>query len=155
MKKIKIIIDNLIKKCYNNNVNKTNQKKKGRDLTMANSKMTKKDWYAVLKELVEKSNAEQKAELLEFIAHEVELLVKKSAKSGMTDTQKKNVGVVAEIEIALAEMGKPVTISELMTCKSLAGYSNQKLSALLRQMIEKGPVVRTEDKRKAYFALAQ
>ena len=35
-----------------------------------------------------------------------------------------------------------------------ADVTNQRISALLRQMIEDGLVVRTEDKRKAFFSLA-
>lgn len=36
----------------------------------------------------------------------------------------------------------------------LADYSNQRVSALLRQMIEANTVVKTIDKRKSYFSLA-
>ena len=118
---------------------------------MAEKKMTKREWYAVLKELVEKSNAEQKAELLEFIAHEVELLSKKH--SGETKVQKANKEVNEKILFVLAGAEKPMTVSEMMKAEELAEYSNQKLSALLRGLVEQGKVVRTEDKKKAYFSL--
>ena len=36
----------------------------------------------------------------------------------------------------------------------LSELSNQRVSALLRQMIEAGEVVKTTDKKKSYFALA-
>jgi hypothetical protein len=32
--------------------------------------------------------------------------------------------------------------------------TNQRVSALLRQMVDAGTIVRTEEKRKAYFQLA-
>lgn len=37
----------------------------------------------------------------------------------------------------------------------MAQYSNQKLSALLKQMVDNGEVVRTMDKKKAYFEVAE
>lgn len=125
---------------------------------MANSKMTKKDWFATIRAMVEGSGNEREDEILAFIDHEVELLEKKSSKSGQTKTQKENenVEVVAKIENALREVGKAVTITELQTAsEEMSAYSNQKLSALLKQMVSKGTVVRTEDKKKAYFSLAE
>lgn len=123
---------------------------------MANSKMTKKDWFATIRVMVEGSGNEREDEILAFIDHEVELLEKKSSKSGQTKTQKENVEVVAKIENALREVGKAVTITELQTAsEEMSAYSNQKLSALLKQMVSKGTVVRTEDKKKAYFSLAE
>lgn len=123
---------------------------------MANSKMTKKDWFATIRAMVEGSGNEREDEILTFIDHEVELLEKKSSKSGQTKTQKENVEVVAKIENALREVGKAVTITELQTAsEEMGAYSNQKLSALLKQMVSKGTVVRTEDKKKAYFSLAE
>lgn len=123
---------------------------------MANSKMTKKDWFATIRAMVEGSGNEREDEILAFIDHEVELLEKKSSKSGQTKTQKENAEVVAKIENALREVGKAVTITELQTAsEEMSAYSNQKLSALLKQMVSKGTVVRTEDKKKAYFSLAE
>ena len=123
---------------------------------MANSKMTKKDWFATIRAMVEGSGNEREDEILAFIDHEVELLNKKSTKSGQTKTQKENAEVVAKIENALREVGKAVTITELQTAsEEMSAYSNQKLSALLKQMVSKGTVVRTENKKKAYFSLAE
>ena len=123
---------------------------------MANSKMTKKDWFATIRAMVEGSGDEREDEILAFIDHEVELLEKKSSKSGQTKTQKENVEIVAKIENALREVGKAVTITELQTAsEEMSAYSNQKLSALLKQMVSKGTVVRTENKKKAYFSLAE
>lgn len=118
---------------------------------MAN-KMTKREYFAILTDMVEVSEVANKADVLGFIAHEVELLDRKSAKSGQTKTQKENVAVKENIKAALAEFGKAVTVSEIMTKVDL---SNQKISALLRQMVKAGEVVRTEEKKKAYFALAE
>lgn len=48
-----------------------------------------------------------------------------------------------------------MTVSEMQKAsETLARYSNQKLSAILRKMIDNGTVVKTIDKKKSYFSLA-
>jgi predicted transcriptional regulator len=47
------------------------------------------------------------------------------------------------------------TVTELQkSVEACAELSNQRVSALLRQLKDEGAVVRTEDKRKAYFSKA-
>lgn len=116
------------------------------------AKITKREYFAMVAGVVEGANPANKDELLAFINHEVELLDKKSAKSGQTKTQKENVGIMEVIAEVLADMGKPVTITELMKDARLSAYSNQKLSALVRQMPN---VVKTTDKKKSFFSLAE
>ena len=119
-------------------------------------RMTKKEWFAVLASVVKASEMENKTEALAFINHEIELLEKKSAKSGQTKTQKENIEVMEKIKSALGEVGKAVTITELQAASAeMAEYSNQKLSALLKKLIESGEVVKTTEKKKSYFSLAE
>lgn len=119
-------------------------------------KMTKKEWFAVLAQVVENSDMENKEGAQAFIAHEVELLEKKSAKSGQTKTQKENEEILVKILVALEEVGKAVTITELQAASAeMAQYSNQKLSALLKKLVEGGEVVKTTEKKKSYFAVAK
>ena len=129
---------------------------------MAN-KMTKKDYFAVLSAIVTEVNPTNSADILAFIQHEVELLEKKnSAKSSKpTKTQLANEGLKDAIIATLAVIDKPVTITEmqkfnpeLATDEKGEAISNQRISALLRQLIDKGIVVRTTEKKKAYFSLA-
>ena len=48
-----------------------------------------------------------------------------------------------------------MTVSEMQKASEmLAGYSNQKISAILRKMVESGMVVKTVDKKKSYFSVA-
>lgn len=119
---------------------------------MAEKRITKREYFAMVAGVIEGANPANKDELLAFINHEVELLDKKSAKSGQTKTQKENVGIMEVIAEVLADMGKPVTITELMKDARLSAYSNQKLSALVRQMPN---VVKTTDKKKSFFSLAE
>ena len=122
---------------------------------MMNKKMTKKDWFAMVITVVENSESEKKAEMIEFLNHEVELLEKKNSKSGQTKTQKENEVLLGQLELALAEFERPVTISEFMKESSheVATLSNQKLSALMKKLVDAKKVDKTVEKKKSYFAL--
>lgn len=118
-------------------------------------RMTKKEMFAMVQAVVENANVENKAEMVAFIEHEIELLNKKSSKSGQTKTQKENEILKEELIVALSEMEKPVTISEFQEKSTVpvAGLSNQKLSALLNQLVKAERVVKTVEKKKSYFAV--
>ena len=121
------------------------------------TKMTKKEMFATVIATIEILELENKTEMLEFLEHEVELLNKKSSKTTPTKTQKENEILLTQLEEALAEMTEPVTISEFMekSTHPVSTLTNQKLSALLKKLIEAGKVVRTTEKKKAYFALVK
>ena len=76
-----------------------------------------------------------------------------SAEKKPTKTQQANEALKASLMDVLVAAGKPVTVSEILTLANHPAFtSNQKVSGLLRLMKDEGLVVRTEEKRKAYFA---
>ena len=78
---------------------------------------------------------------------------KNSAEKKPTATQIANEGIKNIIFETLDE--KSMTITEMQKANSeLAELSNQKISALLKQMTESGSIKREEIKRKAYFSKA-
>ena len=78
---------------------------------------------------------------------------KNSAEKKPTATQVANEGIKGVILETLG--AKSMTITEMQKANSeLAELSNQKISALLKQMSESGSVKREEIKRKAYFSKA-
>ena len=119
------------------------------------AKMTKREMFGMVMAVVEECSAPNKAEMVDFINHELELLNRKSSKSGQTKTQKENELLMAQLVMALEEMERPVTISEFQATSEfeVATLSNQKLSALMKKLVESGKVVKTIDKKKSYFAL--
>lgn len=122
---------------------------------MANTKMTKKDWFAEIRGIVAEMEREDKADMLAFIDHEVELLSKKKSSTN-SKKDKELEELCIKIETALAEFDRPVTITEFMkeSTHEVATLSNQKLSALLKKCIEvRKTVEKTTDKKKSYFAL--
>lgn len=123
------------------------------------TKMTKKDFFKLLVGIVEKTeNFDKKTETLDFINHEIELLNKKSSAPGKKKTThiKENEELMELIGIALELFGKPVTVTTMIKENAeMSKLSSQKLSALLKKMIEAGKVVRTVEKRVPYFSLAK
>ena len=93
--------------------------------------------------------------LVDFINHELELLAKKnSADKKPTAQQVANDGIKSAI-VAAMEPNHLYTVTEIQkSVAECAELSNQRVSALLRQLKDDGVVVRTEDKRKAFFSLA-
>ena len=110
--------------------------------------MTKKEMF----NLIATVNADN-AEIVEFCNHQIDLLSAKSAKKTPTKTQKENEGIMDTIAEVLSTVEK-ATVSEVISADDrLAGFSNQKISALLRKMVSDGRVVKTIEGKKAYFAL--
>lgn len=119
---------------------------------MENKKMTRKDWLIAIRAYINESEWDEADGAIEAIDKMIASLEKKA--SVPTKTQKENEGVMTTIVEALAYIGKPSTCSELMKHPSLAMYSNQKLSALLKKLVDKGEVVKTVEKKVSYFSLA-
>ena len=116
---------------------------------MANKK-TKREFFGEIREIVKENT-----ELVEFIDHELELLDKKtSAKSTKVNTEQ--VELMEKIVNALNEIGRSVTISELQKENAeMAEYSNQKLSAMLKKLVDNKQVTKMIDKKKSYFMVAE
>lgn len=74
--------------------------------------------------------------------------------TAMTKTQKENVGVKQTIVELLRKLGTPVTVTSLLSEPELTGFTNQKVSALLTQLINDGIVIKIVEKRQSLFKLA-
>ena len=113
-------------------------------------KITKKQMYEMI--MGETNNQE----IITFCKHEIELLDKKSSNSSQTETQVENEKIKIAIVESLTKIAKSVTITELQELDTeMAKFSNQKLSALLKQLVASKQVIRTEDKKKAYFSVSE
>ena len=115
---------------------------------MAN-KITKKEMFTMIK-----AQVKDNAEMVAFIDHEIELIDKKASNKKATKTQEANVGIKSTI-LAVLEGGKSMTVTEMQGASAELGeLSNQKVSALVRQLVEAGEVVKTIDKKVSRFSLA-
>ena len=98
------------------------------------------------------NGGEMTAEVKEKLeALKASIAKKNSAERKPTATQTANEGFKVAILNAM-ESGKGYTITDLMkSVAEIADLSNQRVSAIVRQMVESGDVVREEIKRKASF----
>ena len=118
---------------------------------MTEKKLTKRDYFEMIKGI-----CGDRIDIVEFCDHEIELLNKKASHPRSANaTQKENEVIKNQLVEALKEVGSAVTITELQGAnENMAQYSNQKLSALLRQLVNENIVVKTTDKKKSYFSVA-
>lgn len=122
--------------------------------TSTSTKVTKKERFAQLMEIVNASQVENSAELVAFIEHEVELLNKKNSRSGKpTARQVENEEIKATILSVMERVSKPMTITQLLAEIGNSELSNQRVSALVTQLKDSGEVVRTVEKKVAFYSL--
>ena len=114
------------------------------------NKKTKRDLFLEVREVVAENE-----ELVAFVDHELELLDKK-ASTKSTKVNDEQVALMEKIVNALNEIGRSVTISELQKENAeMAEYSNQKLSAMLKKLVDNKQVTKMVDKKKSYFMVAE
>lgn len=112
---------------------------------MAEKKVTKREMFEQIK-----AHLTDEAEIA-FVEHELELLAKKnSADKKPTANQLANEGIKDRILAVMSANEGLMTITDIQ--KSIEDeLSNQRVSALVRQLVADGKVERVEDKRKAFF----
>lgn len=118
--------------------------------------MTKREMFNAAIAIVEGREVEvDRAELVDGLHHEIELLDKRnSSKGGLTKTQKANVEIKERIAKVMADLDEKVTVTDLIADERLEGMTCQKASALLRQMIADGRVEKTKEGKKMMYFLA-
>lgn len=116
-------------------------------------KMTKKDFFNILRKSYPVT-AENYNDVIAFIDHEIELLERKnSAEKKPTATQKANADLKAAILESMVK-DRNYTITEMIKeFPALSELTNQKVSAMVRQLVEANLIEKIEDKRKSYFRL--
>lgn len=118
-------------------------------------KMTKKEKFGRLIEIVEGANVEDATMLVEFLEREIELVSKK--RTGETKTQKANKELVEKIYDRLADAEKAMTATEIFEAtKDIDGITSaQKVTALVKKLKDAGRVVKTVEGKKSLFAVAE
>lgn len=115
-------------------------------------KMTKKDWYELIKGIVAESEAEQKAEMIDFIDAQLDQLAKKAEKA------KERAGKVKEEGDELRELVASLLTEDFQTADALTaqiegeGITKAKVTARLTQLVKAGvamkEIMKAEDGRK-------
>ena len=114
-------------------------------------KITKRDNY---NEIIKIATELNRKDLVEFAEHEIELLDKKKANDTKTKTQVENEILKTEIVATLTNLAKFATINEIIEAnEKFANLSNQKMSALLKQLVDTNTITKVVVKKKALFAM--
>lgn len=123
---------------------------------MEEKKMTKKDYYTLIKEKVEETNIEEKDELIEFINKQISQIEAKAEKAKIRAIEKQKAGD------ELRDKVKSILTNELQTADAIVAQiddedvTKAKVIARLTQLVKNDDVekedVKTEDGRsvKAY-----
>ena len=125
-------------------------------------KITKKEMFNVISSYLSDNAIEIIGEVeeqeitlamaLEFIDKELAQLEKKSS-SRNSAKNAENEKLKEEILATMEEIGKPARLSEIITKNPELGSQN-KVNAMLTQMKQDGVIIRTLDKKAAYFSIA-
>ena len=122
-------------------------------------KLTKKDYYEILKTIVEGIEVENKEDLLTFIDRELELIENKSAKAKVRAAEKKAEGDELRATVKAILTTENQTIDEIFGQIEGEDLTRAKIVARLTQLVNSGEakkeeVKSEEGKRIMVYALA-
>ena len=117
-------------------------------------KRTQKEMFGMVISALKGEEVEVSVEeMTEFLDGRIEALDKKSSAKKPTKVQEENEVLKAKI-VEILTGAEPMTVSDILKAdEAFAGMSNQKVSALARQLVEAGVVVKTTDKKKSFFSI--
>ncbi len=107
--------------------------------------MTKREMFTAIMEKVQDN-----AEMVAFLEHEIELVSRKrTGSSKPTKRQTENEGIKARILEIVSDEG--MTAGEVVAALDIEGMTNQRVSALLRQLVLAEQVRKETVKGKSLF----
>ena len=98
-------------------------------------------------------------EVIDFAEHEIEMLDKKASSKSAKDKEKEKadevlISIILETLLGSAGMTASEILKANANREEFADVSNQKVSALLKKLVDRESVKKFTDKRKSYFHLA-
>ena len=112
-------------------------------------KMTQKEMF---NEIITFAQAGNRQDIVEFCKGRIAVLDKKSESRTPTKTQKENAEL-AKIILEVLKGSKPMTVTEIQNKNEILGsLNNQKVSAILRNMVKDGTVTRDTSTKKTLFS---
>jgi hypothetical protein len=118
---------------------------------MAEKKLTKKDKILMLLGI---DQVKANPTLVEYLENEYNLLERKATSKTPSKNQVANEAIKNVILSVLSESATPMSIRDIQSANAeLSDFSNQKMTALLTQLVDTDKVVRVVDKKKIYFTI--
>lgn len=122
---------------------------------MTTKKMTKRDYFNILRNAYPTSAADYDS-VVAFIDHELELLDRKNSVVRKPTAKQAENEVVKALILDHMEVGKRYTITDMLKEFPFEEeFTNQRVSALVRQLLLENKVIREEEKGKAYFSVGE
>lgn len=127
-------------------------------------KLTKKDCFNLLAEIVMASGSEHAEKLLSFIQNELSLMEKKASKAKEKKANGADSGIRENVLAVLADNEEPITVSMMMEDSRLTTYnsgetvvkmSNQKLTSMLTRLKNEGLVKKEVIKKASHYSLVR
>ena len=114
-------------------------------------KVTKKEMFG---EVIALAQEVGRDDIVAFAEREIELLNKRNSADSKAKAKKaaENAELANKMVEAIAEMGKAVSPLEVATA---VGVSTQKASPILNGLAEAGRLVKTTEKRKNFYSVAE
>lgn len=111
--------------------------------------MTKRENFVALKEMVSAN-----AEMVAFIDKEIALLDKKNSKDRKPSAkQLENAKILPTILEVMARIGEPVRVKELCAEPEFKDFTIQKVSAMMKKLVDAKEISRFSEKRETFFEL--
>ena len=96
-------------------------------------------------------------DLIDFASHEIELLDRRAANKTLTKTQKENIELAEIVYNVIASFDEPVTIAQIQEAdnETVKEFSNQKLTSLVKKLVDAERVVKYTEKNKTFYSIAE
>lgn len=109
--------------------------------------MTKRDFFVAIA-----NKAVVTDEMVALANKYIDQLDNRNLNRKPSKNQIENEGLKEDILLVLGETG--MTVTEVLKALGKEGITNQRISALMTQLVKDNKAIRTVEKRKAYFTLA-
>lgn len=121
------------------------------------NKTTHKDFYNAIIAMAKGEPTEVSADaIVEFAEGRISALEKKSANRKPSKASEETIALKSKVVEVLGTVAEPVTVSGVLALSSdFAGISNQKMTAVLKALVDDGKVVNTKDKKTSLWTLAE
>lgn len=121
---------------------------------MAEKKITKKENFGAIVEILLANGREDLAKVME---HEIELLNRKRSGNGkLTPAQEENERIKDKIVEIVSANGGGMTVTQIMQTDGMGGYTmNKMINLVARQLKSENRLIRYEEKGVAYFRLPE
>ncbi len=114
-------------------------------------KATQREMFA---EVIALAKENGRDDIVTFAEERIAVLDKKNASRKPSKTQVENAALAEIVKSVLTSEGK--TVSEIQAlAPEFAGLSTQKMSAIVKTLVDSGVAVKTTDKKKSLFSLAE